>query len=159
MLISYCRQSCRRTWTLQQTKLPFWKERRIYPAGHSITRARCRMNAAFRRHVHVHPNPAAERENLNRRIREVAGFSTRTLNGPLKISFLVGDEACRVIAFGAKTGDVSQISLVSEGQVRDSSRRLLLYQAVRALASELLLLRHFQFQMQVAQLLRLHAAG
>ena len=33
----------------------FRKERRIYPAGHSIKRARCRMNAAFRRSVQVRP--------------------------------------------------------------------------------------------------------
>src|SRR5450759_4384471 len=35
----------------------FRKERRIYPAGHSITRVRCRMNAAFRRSVEVHLLP------------------------------------------------------------------------------------------------------
>jgi hypothetical protein len=40
-------------WTRQQTK--FRKERRIYPAGHSITRARCRMNAAFHRGVQFAP--------------------------------------------------------------------------------------------------------
>jgi hypothetical protein len=33
----------------------FRKERRIYPAGHSITRARCRMNAAFHRGVQFAP--------------------------------------------------------------------------------------------------------
>jgi len=29
---------------------------------------------------------------------------------PLKIFFFVGDEACRVVASGAKTGDESQMS-------------------------------------------------
>jgi hypothetical protein len=40
-----------------------------------------------------------------------------SLSSLLKIAFFVGDEACRVVAFGAKTGDESQIFSVSEGQV------------------------------------------
>jgi hypothetical protein len=33
----------------------FRQERRIYPAEHSITRTRCRMNAAFRRSAWLRP--------------------------------------------------------------------------------------------------------
>jgi hypothetical protein len=52
--------------------------------------------------------------------------SCHSPNRPFKISFFVGDEASRGVAFDAKTGEESQISSISEGQVRDSLRRLLL---------------------------------
>ena len=57
------RDGARRRWaqldTVTSKAAIFRKERRIYPAGHTIMQTRCRINAAFRHCVQLRPFAAA----------------------------------------------------------------------------------------------------